>query len=55
MSDDHTCSICDAPFDMEAEGGVAGYLGMIPFTFCVTCNAALVDYVLSEYGTTQDD
>jgi hypothetical protein len=39
---------------MDAEGGVAGWLGMIPFTFCPTCNASVVEYVLGEYGD-QDD
>ena len=54
MAEDSTCSICDAPFDMDLVGGVAGYLGMIPFTFCVTCNAGIVEYVQGEYPT-QDD
>lgn len=39
----HTCTVCDGPFDPETEGGITGYLGMLPVSFCPTCRAGLYD------------
>jgi hypothetical protein len=39
------CDICNDEFDDETEGGVTGWLGMIPFSFCVTCYAGVVEMV----------
>ena len=38
-----TCSLCSSEFDLEAEGGVAGDLGIIPVAFCVWCHSGLHD------------
>jgi hypothetical protein len=35
------CNICRCEFDLDAEGGVEGYLGMIFFQLCPACNAGL--------------
>lgn len=40
-----TCSICDEPFHLQEEGGVAGYFGVCPVAFCVWCYSSLVDMV----------
>ena len=39
----NTCSICECDFDMESEGGVQGYLGIIPFSLCPMCYSGLMD------------
>jgi len=36
-----TCTICNVPFDLESEGGIAGDLGIMPVAFCPTCRAGL--------------
>jgi hypothetical protein len=38
-----SCSICDAPFNLEEEGGIEGFLGIIPVQFCPTCYAGIMD------------
>jgi len=40
-----TCSICDGDFNLQKEGGVAGYFGVCPVAFCVWCYSSLVDMV----------
>lgn len=40
----HRCSICDCQFDLEAEGGVVGSIGIIPVNFCPTCKAGVMDF-----------
>ena len=37
------CSICDAEFDLESEGGTQGSFGMIPVSFCPTCLSCILD------------
>jgi len=40
-----TCSICDGSFNLQKEGGVAGYFGICPVAFCVWCYSSIVDMV----------
>lgn len=40
-----TCTICNCDFDLEAEGGAAGDLGILPVWFCPTCKAGIFDFV----------
>ena len=37
------CSICDVEFEEESEGGVIGYLGILPVAFCPTCFSGIMD------------
>ena len=37
------CSICDAEFDLESEGGTQGSFGIIPVSFCPTCLSCILD------------
>lgn len=37
------CKICDSEFNMETEGGVEGYIGLVPVSFCPTCLAGIFD------------
>lgn len=38
------CSICSQAFDVSIEGD-KGMIGLIPFAFCGTCRAGVVEYV----------
>tara|TARA_R110000824_G_scaffold42565_6_gene125236 strand:+ start:1475 stop:1693 length:219 start_codon:yes stop_codon:yes gene_type:complete len=40
-----TCSICDCRFNLQEEGGVAGYFGICPVAFCIWCYSSIVDMV----------
>jgi len=40
-----TCTICLGPFNLDTEGGVEGYIGMLTVAFCVTCKAGIFDFV----------
>jgi len=41
---DHQCNVCQCDFT-DDEGGVQGYLGILPVAFCPTCFAGLCDMV----------
>ena len=41
---DHVCNVCQCDFT-DDEGGVQGYLGILPVAFCPTCFAGLCDMV----------
>jgi len=41
---DHVCNVCQCDFT-DDEGGVQGYLGILPVAFCPTCYAGIVDMV----------
>ena len=43
LEPDNTCSICRCEFDMEFEGGIQGYIGIIPFRLCPMCYSGLMD------------
>ena len=40
---DIECTICKTEFDLEEEGGTAGYFGMLPVTFCPFCFSSILD------------
>jgi hypothetical protein len=31
------CTVCGCEFDLEAEGGIQGDIGILPVAFCPTC------------------
>ena len=39
-----TCSICLCEFDLEAEGGVRGFIGILPIAFCPFCKCGVMDF-----------
>ena len=45
------CNICQGEADLENEGGIQGYIGIISFTLCVWCHAGIVDMVESMCNT----
>ena len=50
-----TCNICEGEADLENEGGIQGYIGIIPFTLCVWCHAGMTDMVQSLCENCQHD
>lgn len=38
-----TCNICSCEFDIASEGGVQGYIGILPFSLCPMCFSGLMD------------
>ena len=48
-----TCNICAGVVDLENEGGIQGYLGILSFALCVTCYAGMTDMVQSTCETCQ--
>jgi hypothetical protein len=45
---DHQCNVCQCDFT-DDEGGVQGYLGILPVAFCPTCFAGICDMVEQLY------
>lgn len=37
------CSLCESPVEYESEGGLRGYIGILPVGFCPTCLGGLAD------------
>jgi hypothetical protein len=33
------CSICQCEFEIQLEGGIAGYIGIIPVQLCPMCHS----------------
>lgn len=44
MGTDHKCSICQCDFT-DDEGGVQGYLGILPVAFCPFCLSGLFNMI----------
>jgi len=51
---DHECSICAGLFNIDTEGGTAGYIGILPVSFCPTCHAGIMDYA-EQFSSTFED
>ena len=43
LTPDDTCNICTCAFDIESEGGMQGYIGIIPFSLCPMCFSGIMD------------
>jgi len=55
LEPDDKCSICSCEFDIELEGGIQGYLGIIPFSLCPMCYSGLMDMYDQLCGDLDDD
>ena len=44
------CTICEGPFCYESEGGILGYIGILPVAFCPTCKAGIYDFAEQQIG-----
>ena len=52
---DDKCNICSCEFDIESEGGVQGFIGIIPFSLCPMCYSGLMDMYDQLHGDLDDD
>ena len=48
------CSICNGEFDIQLEGGIAGYIGVVALQLCPMCHTGL-DLLYSELHGCYDD
>ena len=48
------CNICQCHFDIEAEGGIDGFLGVLAFSLCPMCHSGL-DMLYTEIHGCNDD
>jgi len=55
LEPDNECNICSCEFDMESEGGVQGYIGILPFSLCPMCYSGLMDMYEQLHGEIYDD
>jgi hypothetical protein len=55
LEPDDKCSICSCEFDIELEGGIQGYLGIIPFSLCPMCYSGLMDMYDQLHGDLDDN
>lgn len=44
------CSICHCEFDIGCEGGIEGYLGILPVALCPMCYAGLDEFFTQLHG-----
>lgn len=44
IDDEHICSICQTTYTNN-EGGIQGYFGILPVSFCPTCLNSAIDMV----------
>ncbi len=38
------CTVCGCDFDIEKEGGVEGFIGILPVKFCPVCRTGILDF-----------
>jgi hypothetical protein len=50
---EHTCSVCSCEYT-DDEGGVEGYFGILPVTFCPTCFSCMCD-MASQYNEPNEE
>jgi hypothetical protein len=44
LEENHKCSVCQCDFT-DDEGGINGYIGILPASFCPTCLSGVIDMV----------
>ena len=44
VDEHHRCSVCSCDFT-DDEGGINGYIGILPASFCPTCLSGVIDMV----------
>jgi hypothetical protein len=45
-----TCNICQCQFDIDSEGGIAGYLGILPVAMCPMCFSGMDMFFTELHG-----
>jgi hypothetical protein len=43
--DAEKCNVCECDFEIESEGGISGFFGILPVSFCPTCISSMCDMV----------
>jgi hypothetical protein len=43
-NENHQCSVCQCDYT-DDEGGITGYIGILPASFCPTCLSGVIDMV----------
>ena len=54
LEPDNKCNICHCDFDIESEGGMQGYIGIIPFSLCPMCYSGIMDMFEQLSGDLED-
>ena len=49
------CSVCHCEFDIGLEGGVDGYIGVLPVAFCAMCYFGLDEFFTHMHGCYDED
>ncbi len=49
------CSICHCEFDIGCEGGIEGYLGILPVALCPMCYAGMDEFFTQLHGCYDDE
>jgi hypothetical protein len=52
---DDKCTVCHCEFNLDDEGGIKGFFGMIPVAFCPTCKVGIHDLAEIYWGDSGDD
>jgi len=52
---EYTCSVCDCEFDVQLEGGITGFLGVLPISLCPMCHSGLDMLYTELHGCQEDD
>jgi hypothetical protein len=47
VGNEHRCNVCACEFT-DDEGGIQGYFGILPVSFCPTCYSCMVDMVTQD-------
>lgn len=55
LEPDNKCNICSCEFDIESEGGVQGFIGILPFSLCPMCYNGLMDMYDQLHGNLNDE
>lgn len=55
LEPDDKCNICSCEFDIESEGGVQGFIGILPFSLCPMCYNGLMDMYDQLHGNLNDE
>lgn len=48
------CSLCNCEFDLDAEGGICGHLGILPVALCPFCLSGLDDLFTQLHGCSDE-
>lgn len=56
LNENHKCNVCSCEYS-EDEGGIEGYFGILPVSFCPTCYSSMCDMVeqLNEFHAEEDE